>query len=296
MPELPEVETVRRLIRPRLVGRTIEAARVRWARSVGGEPAAFARAVRGARVREVGRRGKFLVLDLERGGRASGALVVHLRMTGRLHVEEPSVDPGPYARVSCALDDGRVLHFVDVRKFGRFLFRERPEELLGALGPEPLGPEFTPAWLARELAARRRALKPLLLDQAFLAGLGNIYVDEALHRARLHPLARSERVPPARARALHGAIRRILEAAIEREGSSFDAFYRTPEGRPGSYQHQFLVYGRTGQPCRRCGARIRRLVVGQRGTHVCPRCQRAPRAGPGQGRRSRPPPAILSAP
>lgn len=281
MPELPEVETVRRLIRPQLEGRTIEDAEVRWARTVGGHAQRFRRAVRGARVGAIERRGKFLVARLERGepaGReAGGALVVHLRMTGRLHVEAPEVDPGPWARLSLALDDGRRLHFVDVRKFGRFLFHERPQELLAHLGPEPLGAAFDPAWLRAALRARRRALKPLLLDQSFLAGLGNIYVDEALHRARLHPLQRSDRVSAAKASALHGAIRAVLEAAIEREGSSFDAFYRTPEGRPGSYQHQFQVYGRDGRPCLRCGATVVKIVVGQRGTHLCPRCQRAPR-------------------
>jgi len=280
VPELPEVETIRRLIEPELVGREIGRARVDWARSVGGEPRAFARAVRGARVRAVGRRGKFLVAPLERPGRrVDGALVVHLRMSGRLHVEAAEEDPGPYARVSCELSDGKVLHFVDVRKFGRFLFRERPEELLQHLGPEPLGEAFTLPWLRSALRGRRRALKPLLLDQGFVAGLGNIYVDETLHRARLHPLVRSDRLRAPRVAALHAAIRQVLAAAIEREGSSFDTFYRTPEGRPGSYQERFEVYGRGGKPCRRCGATIRKIVVCQRGTHLCPRCQRTPRSG-----------------
>ena len=124
---------------------------------------------------------------------------------------------------------------------------------------------------------RRRMLKPLLLDQQFLAGLGNIYVDEVLHRARLHPLRRSDTVGRARAAALHRAVRAVLQAAIEHQGSSFDAFYRTPEGQPGSYQHQFRVYGRDGKPCPRCGRTIRKSVVGQRGTHTCPRCQPRPR-------------------
>lgn len=279
MPELPEVETVVRLIRPALVGRRIESSRVAWRRSLGGaSPRAFGRAVHGARVRAVRRRGKFIVAELERGGRDAGAIVCHLRMTGRLHVEPAGVDPGPYARVSCALDDGRVLHFVDVRKFGRFLFHQRPEELLAGLGPEPLDPAFTAQGFARALRGRRRVLKPLLLDQGFVAGLGNIYVDESLHRARLHPLARADRVSALQATVLHGEIRATLAEAIRREGSSFDAFYRTPEGNPGSYQDQFRVYGREGRPCTSCGAAIQRIVVGQRGTHLCPRCQRRPRA------------------
>jgi formamidopyrimidine-DNA glycosylase len=161
-----------------------------------------------------------------------------------------------------------------VRKFGRLVWRAAAESELAELGPEPLAPEFTAAWLAGALAERKRRLKPLLLDQSFLAGLGNIYVDESLFRARLHPLKSSARVTLAEARALHGAIRRVLRGAIRRQGSSFDGFYRTPEGRPGSYQDEFRVYGRAGEPCRVCRTPIVRLVVGQRGTHLCPRCQR----------------------
>ncbi len=172
-----------------------------------------------------------------------------------------------------ALDAGKVLRFVDPRKFGRVRYARDPATVLADLGPEPLGPEFTGEWLAGALRARRRLLKPLLLDQTFVAGLGNIYVDESLHRAGLHPLARSERVTPAQATELRSAIRAVLSAAIAREGSSFDVFYRTPEGRPGGFQDEFRVYGRAGEPCFVCEEPIRYLVVGQRGTHVCPRCQ-----------------------
>jgi formamidopyrimidine-DNA glycosylase len=271
VPELPEVETVVRLIRPRLVGRTITGARVLWRRTVGGQ--GFEARVTGARIASVRRRAKYFVLDLERGGAPAGALVGHLRMTGRVHVE-PASEPAPeYAKVALALDDGHVLHFVDVRKFGRLVWRADAEQELGQLGPEPLAAGFTAEWLAGALRARRRLLKPLLLDQTFVAGLGNIYVDEALHRAGLHPLGRSERVRPEQARRLHAAIRAVLRAAIAREGSSFDVFYRTPEGNPGSYQDEFQVYGRAGEPCRACGAPVVRIVVGQRGTHLCPRCQ-----------------------
>ena len=277
MPELPEVETVRRLIRPRIVGKEIERAHVAWERTLGGRSRrSFQDAVRGARFVDVGRRAKYLVLELARGRSVVGALVVHLRMTGRLTVVDRDEARGPWVRVAFDLvGDGR-LEFTDVRKFGRVVFCEDPAEVFPDLGPEPLGPAFTADWFVRELRSRRRMLKPLLLDQAFVAGLGNIYVDEALHQARLHPETGSQRVSPAKARALHGAIRSTLEAAIEREGSSFDTFYRTPEGQPGSYQHQFLVYGRDGEPCRTCGRTITKLVVAQRGTHVCTRCQ--PRA------------------
>ena len=272
MPELPEVETTARLVRPHVVGRRLTAARVLWLRTLGGATAAgFQRAVVGATVCRVDRRAKWVVLDLG----AAGALLVHLRMTGRLVVEPAEDDAGPWLRVGLGLDDGRELRFLDVRKFGRVLHVAEPSAVFAALGPEPLGPEFTPEALLAGLRARRRALKPLLLDQGFVAGLGNIYVDEALHAARLHPLRRSDEVPPRAARALHGAIQRILAEAIEREGSSFDVFYRTPEGRPGEYQHLFQVYGRDGQPCHACGATVQKIVVGQRGTHFCARCQRA---------------------
>ncbi len=278
MPELPEVETVVRLIRPKLVGRTIVGARVYWTRTLGGlSPARFARAVTGARVTRVWRRAKYAVLDLERDDAPAGFLVGHLRMTGRFHVEAPGWDAGPHLRVSLPLDDGRAFHFIDVRKFGRLWFTPRLEPLLGRLGPEPLSDEFTAEWLLGALRARRRLLKPLLLDQEFLAGLGNIYVDEALHQAGLHPLRASQRVDAEHARRLHAAIRATLSAAIEREGSSFDTFYRTPEGQPGQYQDEFRVYARDGQPCLTCGTTIERLIVGQRGTHVCRKCQPPPR-------------------
>jgi formamidopyrimidine-DNA glycosylase len=278
MPELPEVETVVRLIRPRIEGRTIERTRVSWRRTLGGvTPGSFDRELRGAAVRRVWRRGKYIVFDLERDGEMSGWMVGHLRMTGRFHVEDRAWRPGQYGRVRLDLDDGRSFHFIDVRKFGRLTFATDLGAHLADLGPEPLGDEFTVPWLRAALRARRRMLKPLLLDQTFLAGLGNIYVDEALNLARLHPLRRSDRVGTDAARRLHVAIRTTLEAAVEREGSSFDTFYRTPEGQPGSYQHQFRVYGREGKPCPACGAAVVRIVVAQRGTHFCRRCQRSPR-------------------
>jgi formamidopyrimidine-DNA glycosylase len=275
MPELPEVETITRLIRPRLEGRRIDGCEVRWTRTLGGlSRPAFAKAVVGSRVARVWRRGKFLVADLEREGRARGSLVAHLRMTGRIHVEPASWDPGPYLKVRLALDDGTSFCFIDVRKFARLCFAERAVDLLGDLGPEPLSDEFTAQGFARALRSRRRTLKPLLLDQEFVARIGNIYADESLFRAGLHPLARSDRVGAARAAILHAKIRETLREAIEREGSSFDTFYRTPEGNPGSFQDQFQVYGRRGKPCVRCSAPIARIVVGQRGTHLCRRCQR----------------------
>ncbi len=275
MPELPEVETITRLIRPRLEGRRIEGCEVRWTRTLGGlSRFVFAKAVVGSRLARVWRRGKFFVADLERGGSAGGALVGHLRMTGRVHVEPDGWDPGPYLKVRLALDDGTCFYFIDVRKFARLWYARESAEVLGPLGPEPLSPEFTADWLFAALRGRRRAMKPLLLDQVFVAGLGNIYADESLFRSGIHPLARSDRITREGAARLCTAIRGTLSEAIAREGSSFDVFYRTPEGNPGSFQDEFRVYGRKGKPCRACGSPIRRIVVGQRGTHFCPVCQR----------------------
>jgi formamidopyrimidine-DNA glycosylase len=276
MPELPEVETMVRQLRPRLVGRTVTSAAVHWPRTVA-RPSArrFREGVSGRRIEALGRRGKYFLFDFDDGR----SLVGHLRMSGRLFLVEPGEQDrrAEHTRASFDLDDGRRLVFVDVRKFGRLALVRRPEEAMPALGPEPLSPEVDGAWMATALRSRRRMLKPLLLDQSFLAGLGNIYVDESLHRAGLHPLRLSDRVPRAKAEALAAAIREVLTAAIEADGSSFDTFYRTPEGQPGRFQDTFMVYGRHGKPCRTCGATIHRIVVGQRGTHLCPRCQSAPR-------------------
>jgi formamidopyrimidine-DNA glycosylase len=188
-------------------------------------------------------------------------------------VQALGYERGPHDRVELALDDGKVLHFTDLRKFGRLQYHSDPQKVLGELGPEPLSDEFTAAWFNAALRSRRRSLKPLLLDQTFVAGLGNIYVDESLHRAGIHPLARSDRITPPSSTKLHDAIRTILAEAIAREGSSFDAWYRTPDGNAGTFQDEFRVYGREDEPCLTCGTSIERIVVGQRGTHFCPRCQ-----------------------
>ena len=242
MPELPEVETVVRLLRPDVVGRTIRRAEVLWPRTVlPGTPRRFMQRTRARKIVRLWRRAKYIVFDLEHEGAAVGVLLCHLRMTGRLHVLATRDEVGPWGRVALELDDARWLEFLDVRKFGRFHWSPHLEAGVPALGPEPLEPAFTAGWLRTALAARRRRIKPLLLDQAFVAGLGNIYVDEALFMAGIHPLTPSHRVSKAKAERLHDAIVTTLEEAIRREGSSFDTFYRTPEGQPGAYQHQFQV-------------------------------------------------------
>jgi formamidopyrimidine-DNA glycosylase len=277
MPELPEVETIVRQIRPALVGRRVQRVRLGWAGVVQRPSArAFRSGVAGRLIETVGRRGKYFLLGLDDGR----WLVGHLRMTGRLYLQgTPGQDVRPeWLRAVFELDDDRRLVFADVRKFGRLALVDDPADALPPLGPEPLSSEVDGEWMKAALASRRRQLKPLLLDQSFLAGLGNIYVDESLHMAGLHPLRLSHRVPGERAARLADTIRQVLRTAIGAGGSSFDGFYRTPEGRPGRYQEAFRVYGREGRPCRGCGRPIRRIVVGQRGTHLCTRCQPAPRS------------------
>ena len=262
MPELPEVESVRRQIDPELRGRRVVSV---WADA----QRRFHRPDRllGRTVRAVGRRGKFLLCPLDGGLE----LVLHLGMTGALHF-------GPadgYTRARLGLDDGRELVFRDVRRFGGLAVveagRYEPLPALARLGPEPLSEEFDPARFARDLAATRAPVKPYLLSQRPVAGVGNIYADEALWLARIHPAAR--RVGPRRARALHGAIRQVLTDAIDREGTTFRD-YRMVNGESGRNGDFLVAYGQAGRPCPRCGTPLRKVWLGGRGTTFCPACQR----------------------
>ncbi|HHX42399.1 MAG TPA: DNA-formamidopyrimidine glycosylase [Chloroflexi bacterium] len=273
MPELPEVETVARGLRARIVGEVIVGVEVFWPRSVASHSVeAFADGLVGQAIVDVGRRGKYVVLSLS----GHGCLLVHLRMTGRLLLEEPEEGGDPdaqrYTRVLWRLCSGRRLRFWDIRKFGRVHWVAAPEEALAALGPEPLSVAFTVDALRAMLRARRRQIKPLLLDQHFLAGLGNIYVDEALWEARIHPARRAHTLSDAEVARLHAAIVGVLGAAVRGRGTTLRD-YRSADNRPGDYQHELVVYGREGQPCRRCGHPIVRTVIGGRGTRLCPICQ-----------------------
>lgn len=274
MPELPEVETIAQGLRASLVGRAITGADVRWARSVvPPDPVAFARRLTGQMVAKVGRRGKWIVIESSGGG----ALLIHLRMTGRLALEKGECADDRHLRVSLSLDDGRSLRFYDPRKFGRLRLADDSAEALSDLGPEPLADDFSATRLAGMLARRRGRIKPLLLNQRFLAGLGNIYTDESLWRAGVHPLRQADTLTPAEARRLHGAIRDVLRAAIASGGTTLpDAAYQRVDGRWGEFAGQLAVYGQAGQPCPRCGASVERIRVGQRGTHFCPHCQPGP--------------------
>jgi formamidopyrimidine-DNA glycosylase len=272
MPEMPEVETIKRDLWPRLVGRTITGVTVGWEGCVD-RPSVrgFCDQVTGRRIENVGRRGKFLVLSLS-GDRT---LLVHLRMTGSLRIEDPADPWETHARLAFRLDNGEELRFVNVRKFGRIYLVNDPAEVLGDLGPEPLADEFTVDAFRALLANRRGMIKPLLLDQRFIAGLGNIYVDEALFRARIHPRRIARSLTSEEVSGLYDAIQEVLREAIADQGTSRSDYVR-PDGTEGTHQDRLLVSGKVGEPCPCCGTEIERLVVGGRGTYVCPHCQRAP--------------------
>jgi len=262
MPELPEVENVVRSLRPHVELRRILDARFLSPLAAGGRPDQLAACLAGRRIERLRRLGKFLVFDLDQG-----VMTIHLRMTGQLLA---AAHPGPHTRLILEFDRGALL-FDDIRQFGRVTWSPDLPPNVAALGPEPF--DLTPRDFAARLRARRGALKPLLLNQHFLSGLGNIYVDEALFRARLHPLTRAHRVSAPRAAALLAASVEILHDAIAAGGSSISD-YVDAEGRAGSFQRFHQVYGRQGEPCPRCTTPILRIVVGQRGTHLCPTCQR----------------------
>jgi formamidopyrimidine-DNA glycosylase len=278
MPELPEVETIRQRLAPVLTGRRFEHVTIADPRLTRPEPPELvAAALEGERVRDVGRRGKYLVVAFESGRH----LLIHLRMTGSLqHPVSGGLDADPHRRAVVRLDDGSAVAYRDVRRFGTWTLLEPGEldEYFAArrLGGEPLERSFTSRVLAHAFTGRRAPVKAALLDQRAAAGLGNIYVDEALWRARLHPLRPAGELGQQELKVLRKAIRQALEMGITRQGASLRD-YRDPAGRRGAMQDDFRVYGRTGEPCPRCGTPIEKTRVGGRGTWYCPRCQqRAP--------------------
>ena len=271
MPELPEVETLRRDLAARIVGRTITDFELlpgaeRLLRGV--PPRALRDRLRGAPITEIGRHGKYLLIGLGDGP----LLVVHLRMTGSLRHRPAAAPPDNFLRARLALDDGSELRFIDVRKFGTLDLVDDPAEALAKLGPDAIDPAFDTDALWRGLRGRRAPVKSMLLDQRFVAGIGNIYADEALFLARLHPQAPAGALRPAERRALHAAIGRVLRDGIANRGASFRD-YTDADGVEGSQQYFVRVFRRTDQPCEDCGATIRRSVVGGRASHWCPRCQ-----------------------
>ncbi len=276
MPELPEVENVRQRLAPVLEGRSLERVEISDGRLTRPhDPDLVARELEGERIAAVDRRGKYLIVRFESGR----ALLVHLRMTGSFrHGPEGALPEDPHRRAVVRLDDRSDVAYRDVRRFGTWLLLE-PGELepyLGTrVGPEPLEAAFTANDLGKRLASRRAPVKAAILDQRTLAGVGNIYADEALWRARIHPLREARSLEPTEVRALHRSIRKALEVGIARQGSTLRD-YTLPDGGSGGMQHEFKVYGRAGDPCERCGTPIEKIRAGGRGTWYCPSCQLSP--------------------
>ena len=265
MPELPEVETIARNLRPALAGQTILSASLFWPRTLAApNPDLFLERISEQKIETVTRRAKYLHILL-----TNGHLLIHLRMSGDMLMRPSPCQPEPHDRLHLMLDSGEILAFNDTRKFGRVWLLDDPHQIFNKLGPEPLSEDFTPSSFYQNLQAHHRQLKPLLLDQSFLAGLGNIYSDEALHLSGLHPLRMSDSLTTQDTDRLFNAIRQVLQTGIENNGASIDWVYRG-----GNFQNHFRVYGRTGQACPVCGEPIERIIVGQRSTHFCSHCQK----------------------
>ncbi len=269
MPELPEVETFARELRPELVGQRITDVEVFWPAIVATHPPdVFAALLRGVHFLNVGRRGKYLLFLLSSGE----TIVAHLRMTGRFYFAS-APERAKHVHLLIALANGRWLHYQDVRKFGRLYLEEDPQRLTGKLGPEPLDFAWSAEAFWSNLRRHRKPVKSALLDQNIVAGLGNIYADEALFAAGIDPRRAAKTLTQAEVSRLQAAIRQVLAAAIRARGSSVSD-YLPPNGVPGTFQARHQVYRRTDEPCPRCGTPIRRVRIGGRSTHFCPHCQR----------------------
>ncbi|MGB7340465.1 MAG: DNA-formamidopyrimidine glycosylase [Phototrophicaceae bacterium] len=274
MPELPEVETVVRGLRQPLIGHTIESMWWDWEKTIATpEVHEFESRIIGQTVNGISRRAKYIVIELD-----TDLLLVHLRMTGRLYVTDAEADHrvDKWVHVKFGLDRGQELRFSDSRKFGKVYLTDDLESVTGGIGPEPLDDDFTVAVFKERMQGRSKMIKPLLLDQTFIAGVGNIYADEALHRAKIHPKRTTDTLSDNEISRLHGTVRAALNAGIQHEGASI-SWYRKPDGTQGESQNHFYVYGQDGILCQSCEeARIEKIKVGQRGTHFCPNCQRLP--------------------
>ncbi len=274
MPELPEVETYVRELEPELAGRTVVSAAVTWRKTIA-EPSVeqFSNAIVGQKFVSFGRRGKFMLLGLEGGD----CLIVHLRMTGKLLVQAPDTPVDKHTHVVLELDDGRQLHYNDARKFGRLWLVHDTEPVLQKLGPEPFSHDFNIGWFAERLAGRKASIKALLLDQSVVAGVGNIYADEALFDAGIHPVRAGGTLEESEIEQLAESVRDVLQRGIDRQGSSLGDSgaqnYVRPGGEAGGFQEEHKVFRRTGKPCFVCDTPIERIVLAQRSTHFCPNCQ-----------------------
>lgn len=268
MPELPEVETVVRGLRDPLVGRRIEGVwyeRPKVIATPGADE--FVARLQGQTFRAINRRAKYILCQLD-----TDILAIHLKMTGRLYIYDRDGEPDKWVRLRLDLDNDHRLYFSDARRFGRVYLAENVSAFAPDLGPEPLEDDFTVDVLRTRLHGRHKAIKALLLDQSFVAGVGNIYADEALHSAGIHPLRPADELNNEQITRLHSTIRSALNKGIDYQGASIN-WYRQPNGERGESQDHFLVYGRTGEPCLNCGQPIEKIRVAQRGTHFCPSCQ-----------------------
>lgn len=275
MPELPEVQTVVNDLKSAgLINAAIIDAQVFWPRSISKlSPAAFRRRLKQKTLTDIRRRGKYIVIHLS----GNNHLLIHLRMTGRLHLVAADQPRSKHEHVILKFKNQPQLRFHDTRKFGRFYLVDDTETILGHLGPEPLAPDFTVKYLAARMDTRRRLLKPLLLDQAFIAGLGNIYADEALWDAKIHPRRIANTLTKTEISALHGAIVKVLKRGLRNLGTTLGSgkpnFYSIAKNK-GRNRDQLMVFRRTGFPCPRCDSIVERIIVGQRSTHFCPKCQK----------------------
>jgi formamidopyrimidine-DNA glycosylase len=273
MPELPEVETVASDLRKQISGRSFREAHILWSRTLAApDEQSLEDRLAGRCVLDVGRRGKYILIHLDDGQ----ALIVHLRMTGRLAVvagDSPLLED-KHVRAWFSLADGDALVFTDSRKFGRIWLVNDTDEVTGKLGPEPLAWDLAPEAFAARIRKRKVAIKALLLDQTAVAGVGNIYADESLFRAGIHPLRKSSSLADDELERLYVSLREVLHEAINERGTLLRD-YRTPYGEDGYFQNHLRVYGKYGKPCPTCGQPIERIRVTQRSTHFCPRCQRA---------------------
>ena len=270
MPELPEVETIACDLRPCLVGRTFADVQVHWPGAIHGlSPEEFRQQLLDRHILGVARRGKFLLFLLSDGW----YLLIHLRMTGQLLFGQLPPRASAHVRLAFRFDDGRQLSFRDTRKFGRAYLTQDLNAVVGDLGPEPLADEFDLDALTSLLRGRKGIIKPLLLNQRFIAGLGNIYVDEALFVAGIHPLRQANTLQAEEMARLYAAIRQVLQQGIANRGTTLDD-YRDSQGQPGNNQGSLTVFHRAEEPCPRCGAPIQRSLVGGRGTYFCSRCQK----------------------
>lgn len=269
MPELPEVETVVRALRPLLVGRIIQDVQNQWPRHIAVPDFPELRArVQGLQFQALDRRAKYIVCHLSDGEH----LLFHLKMTGHLAIVAADMPVNKHTHTTFSLEQREELRFTDPRKFGRVYLTKNLDEILGNLGPEPLADAFTPDVLESRLQNHRQAIKKTLLDQTVLAGVGNIYADEALHEARIHPTRPANALKESELIALHASIQKVLQMGIEREGASISQYVK-PDGTKGDMQNAVAVFRRTGMGCYRCGRVIERIVLGGRSTHFCPGCQ-----------------------